>query len=1076
MAIPDVEYIVPSLGFDDDLAASPESHRSQRKFKQHRVLPHPRNGSGSLSGTTDLRRTGSGGQRYCEDSHPESSKNKSSSHVASHHTLRHQRRNLSGGDLPPTPPAHSRTSSGSHSVNLSIPSPLQTPAQSSEGVPSKANPSTPPNQRSPPTPDVTPPQTHITSRSRPPTVRPALYNRNPSKSTTDSRVESFRTARESPVPSDGEDEGSTSRPALISANTSQVTVRQTIGRSSEHRQSQSCLGLGLGLESDVEEDPAALTPKPRGKFNSFDGEWSSGSDVEPERDGNLSRNVTVRQGRPSKQADGQEYEVVDDFTVSPTNATKALRSMPLHGRILTYGHPETPRSFAIPEPAATEAVIDTNSRRFSAMSTRSTASTVVEAILVETPPRHQRRTLRHVKRVDALRDSIWNSPPLTPAPALSGANPRRQSGDHARDALRESYASNTTVNSSASRKARREVSKKGGIPVAVIPDRLSSNKPSSREQSLRSISSRRSKRSQSLSSVPLEHLPNVDDLTLYSDRPPGSGRLMSESDGSTPGDQRTMDFPPDVPGRTSSLSASGSRSGSRAPSGDVSRNESRTGSLTAESLRAHNAMQAKLAKGISPVPSVGGTKYIAGKAASSLSGEQADLPVVTVRAVPALEQSRSSGDQEGSEGQKRLRDSGSSSGGPPLSTKATPFSQVSVETSGTSAADIGEARAIRMVPHQISTVVMVGPRPSDSLDGDQRTPVTARPDQPTITTTEVNGATIDDVGSPPRDSLVTPEPPDIHFIPATPSGLTPAEEKNKMLGNFYEELEEEPVRTPSIFRRALGRRRHSYNSPSPRPSFLSRTFSLSRSIRGDASDDSDLEDAMSDSQPGDVDETRLHPDWRPSYQHDYYDNDYGVYDDEDEEGRRYSAGIHPDSPRRSLSERVKRTFAIMPLQQEIYDHEGGPVRRTLKRTSSGNLRLVRKRSSAGSLREKKERRRSPSPIGRRLPFFGRSSSMRSQRRQGGVAEKEKEKEKPDRANPPRTSLTRRWSMSQNIGSLTRRLSEKRREKRSNELRQKISGPREFRDGLGEGFRDAFTRPRKMLYGVIPGVGEALTCD
>lgn len=57
-------------------------------------------------------------------------------------------------------------------------------------------------------------------------------------------------------------------------------------------------------------------------------------------------------------------------------------------------------------------------------------------------------------------------------------------------------------------------------------------------------------------------------------------------------------------------------------------------------------------------------------------------------------------------------------------------------------------------------------------------------------------------------------------------------------------------------------------------------------------------------------------------------------------------------------------------------------------------------------------------------------------------------------------------MSQNIGSLTRRLSEKRRERRSNELRGMISGPREVRDGVGEvyqreGFREAFMRPRGL---------------
>lgn len=948
------------------------------------------------------------------------------------------------------------------------------------------------------------------------------------------------------MPSDEDDGRSTLRPVPISSRTSQVTVRQDNGNNSEPKKSQSRLGSGFGPEPTLGDDLADLTtPKPRaksGEFTSFDGEWGLGSEVEQGRDGNLMRNVTVGKRRPGKQANGQKHEVVDDFAVSPTNATRAVRGFPLHGRILTYddsppGPP--PRSFTAPETAAaktitsTEAAIDADIRRFSGMSSRSAASTVVEAILVETPPRPQRRTLRHVKRVDALRDSVWHSPPLGPAPSLNGAaRPRRQSGQSgdqqaAQDAPRESYASSTTVNSASSRKARREVWKNGGIPVVVVPDRVSSHKSSSREHSLRSSSSKRSKRSQSLSSVPLEQLPNGHDLTPYFDRPPRRDRLMSESDGSTPGDQRTMDFPPVVPHRSSSLSTPGSRNASRTQSRDASRSGSRAGSLTAESLRAHNAMQARLANGVSPVPSSGVVNHTAAGGPPNNNGrEQGDLPVVTVHAVPSLEHTKSS-DQEESEGRQRHRDSGS--GDPLLSAKATPFSQTSVETNATSSADIGEARAVSMVPHQIRSVVI---RPSESLDGDQRSPASTRPGRPTITTTEVDGVTkaheagpstpfqarlsSEDVASLLRHPREPPEPPAIQFIPATPSGLTPAEEKTKMLGNFYEDLEEEkPQRSPSVVRRALGKRRHSSRGPSPvrntRPGFLTRTFSLSRNARKDTTEFPDPDDGVLTSEPDDVDETRLHPDWRPSYFHGYDedDDDYGVFDLDDEDDR-------PPPPRRTLSERMKRTFAIMPLQ-DVYDRDAGPPdRRTLKRTSSGNLRVVKKRVSVGSLRggdnsnkqkKRKDHRRRPSttPDDARSRSRSRSSSTRRQfwpsrsnslsratgqgqnnhqhnGGNGGTATAAAPPENGraaaagghrDRAMPPRTSETRKWSVSQNIGTLTRRLSERRREKRSNELRGKISGPREVRDGVGEvyhreGFREAFMRPRGLREDVYPG--------
>jgi hypothetical protein len=60
MAIPGVEYIVPP-GSEHDVDASPESQRSQRVFKRHKVLPHPRGANGSFSAGSDSARTHSVG-------------------------------------------------------------------------------------------------------------------------------------------------------------------------------------------------------------------------------------------------------------------------------------------------------------------------------------------------------------------------------------------------------------------------------------------------------------------------------------------------------------------------------------------------------------------------------------------------------------------------------------------------------------------------------------------------------------------------------------------------------------------------------------------------------------------------------------------------------------------------------------------------------------------------------------------------------------------------------------------------------------------------------------------------------
>jgi len=76
-----------------------------------------------------------------------------SSDTSSPRTLKHASKRIGG--LPPTPPAHSRHSSGSHPTITSAPKFDIDSFKTSTDVPSA--PSTPPNQRSPPTPDVTPP-------------------------------------------------------------------------------------------------------------------------------------------------------------------------------------------------------------------------------------------------------------------------------------------------------------------------------------------------------------------------------------------------------------------------------------------------------------------------------------------------------------------------------------------------------------------------------------------------------------------------------------------------------------------------------------------------------------------------------------------------------------------------------------------------------------------------------------------------------------------------------------------------------------------------------------------------------
>ncbi|ORY65421.1 uncharacterized protein BCR38DRAFT_341330 [Pseudomassariella vexata] len=1001
-----------------DRSSLPAVPSSQRAFKKHKVLPHPRNNKPYT--TYEARPSGQLNAEPCA--------------VPARPTLRSSKpplRRVRPPDPPPTPPTHSRASSSSQSVLPPSPTYVESPAASAPSAAGRL-PSTPPNQRSPPTPDVTPPD----PTRRPKAFRPVLADRIPSKATTaDSRADSFKTARETPGSSA---EDLTLRLRASSGRTSQSTVRQ-----SKDPKQNTTQGLGLRLESEEN-----LTPRTKHEFVAFDGEWGSANDVEQEWDDNLMRNVTVRKRRnppKGKGSNGRKHEVVEvveDVTITPTNATKALRSIPLQDRVETVDSSPTKElgdrgSKHWTALSTSESSISTNPKRSSGMSTKSTVSTIVEAILVDTPPQRL-KTLRHVKKQTGLRDSRSD---LSPSSSTTNSIGLDENVRHPRGRARfnvarsESLASSGTVSSLASRKARREVWKNGGIPVIVIPDRRTSMK-SMATPSLRSTSSRRSQRSNSLSSVPLSSVSKAKekDLSLYLDRPSRRGRTLSESDGSLPGDQRTIDYPPMVPVRTSSLSAPTSRNTSRAGSLAGSRTGSRSNSLTAESLTAHNAVQGQH-KRLPP-------------------------PKVTVERVP-------SSHRDAHDHRPLVDHNGDPFFGKRLTTHNTPFSIASVETNGThSAAEVSEAMAVNIYPHQNKSVLMVDHTSSKSGEtnvlqrqrsaGTDEMATTPVIDKPKIITSSPDGGPVtppqpwfsmDEVDSPLRNPRAPPEPPAlavpppaIKFIPATPSGLTPAADKMKMLGNYFEETE----RRPSLVKRALSLRVSSDGS-AQRPGFLLRTLSMSKNTHKDTSENSAVEkgkDAILTQYPTandpPPDEARLHPFWRPtSSLFDSQGDEDWVYDITDEGDRVYRyppVDNRPSPPRRSLSQRMKNTFAILPVAND--DHytaadSYGPERRTIKRTKSGNLRVMRHQNSYSSMRW--GRSASPSSLRHR----SQSQAMTGQGRPSTA---------PDRTGRRMSGVEKRQYGLQN---LQRRLSEHRRQKRTDALRGKISGPREVRDGVGE---------------------------
>ncbi|KAI1742705.1 hypothetical protein F4680DRAFT_24712 [Xylaria scruposa] len=1033
VAAPATTSTTTPLYFDPPYEHRTLTKPNQRSFKKHKVLPRPRT---DKSAPITVGRSPPTSHGFSGDTSPTLSLKKRPT-ISPRVTQDLSDAQVIGPDPPPTPPAHSRSSSGSHPIPTSSPPPVENFAL---GVALAGSvtpaPGTPTLQKSPPTPDVTPPQVG----RRPKAFRPVLTDRIPSKATADSRSESFKTARESPSFSD--EEKTTPRPIVPSARASQNTTGQ---RSESKTSKPQDVGVGLGL--DLDDD---LTPRTKHEFFTFDGEWGSNSEVEQEWDDNLNRNVIVRKRRAHPRKNGRA-EVIEDVTVTPTNATKALRSMPLHERTHVVSSPQHfPLEFASKRnprwtASTSESSMSTDLKRSSGMSSKSTVSTVVEAILVDMPPQRQ-KTLRHVRKQTALRDSSseFSPPSSTSTSVRQVENARRPRAPSKLAASRtDSMASTGTAYSISSRKARREVWKNGGIPVVVIPDRRESIKSKhSGPPSLRSTHSQHAKRSNSVGSVPRPKFSAAKELSASLDKPPRRGRSMSVTYGSFPTDQLTMDYPPIVPRRTSSLSAPTSRNTSRAGS--------RAGSLTAESLKAHNAL---------------------------IEQVKIQLPQAMVERAPPSENTSDRFDQKQPcpappveshkneiTNQKPLVDhNGDPFFGKRLTAYNTPFSQASVETNGThSVADIAEAMAVNIYPHQNKSVLMVHhmSKPVNiandkQLDDSPPIEPSAVPGgvsgNPEITTSGPDGGpvtppqpqfSIDEIDSPLRNPRAPPEPPAIKFIPATPSGLTPAAEKEKMLGNFFEETQ----KRPSLVRRAFSLRKGSDNEIPRRPSLVARTLSLTRTHRRGAAENPNSKKnklapqqyPTADDPP--TDESRLHPFWRPTFDEDD-DADDLVYDVPEGTHRDNRLSFdHPAPLRRSLSERMKRTFAILPIGDD--DHytatdRRSPERRTIKRTPSGNLRVMPHRGSFSSvrwnglyLRDGGDDRPSTAPenFNRRVWGVEKRVDDRGRRLFPGWQEK-LEQYKPQ--------------------NLQRRLSEHRRQKRTDALRQKISGPREVRDGVGD---------------------------
>ncbi|KAF2708059.1 hypothetical protein K504DRAFT_477545 [Pleomassaria siparia CBS 279.74] len=282
--------------------------------------------------------------------------------------------------LPPTPPSNSQDERPSSTFSL--------PPYADAVVTSLSSTNsslTPVNQRSPLTPDPSPPRT---TESMTTIERPLLF------ACPSSRPESFKTAKE-------DQSSDISRPG-----TPLVDRLSTV---EEDR------GYGLGLAFESEDGDATPTNRIQSavsghvvenKLEAGQGEAEvkdpliAGNNPDREWNTELMRNITIRKKRNPKPSPQKKLDAV--VTPSPPTASTPRRTSSLRERVeASKNSPHTPsfESFArsIGWPAATDSNIprenphDVDHKRFSGASM---TSTIVEAMVIVTPPQ-RRRALRH---------------------------------------------------------------------------------------------------------------------------------------------------------------------------------------------------------------------------------------------------------------------------------------------------------------------------------------------------------------------------------------------------------------------------------------------------------------------------------------------------------------------------------------------------------------------------------------------------------------------------------------------------------------------------------------------------------
>ncbi|MCJ1449706.1 hypothetical protein MMC28_000034 [Mycoblastus sanguinarius] len=715
---------------------------------------------------------------------------------------------------------------------------------------------TPLVQQSPPTPETTPPR-NIDPTA---TIIQLTSLRNPSESRTDS----FKTARENQ--SSDDENYSLDSPSL---RPSRQRWLRTTGIS-KHRD----VGLGLGLESEEEPTPKEMTPTHSSKhheFVTFDGSWGGdiGSDVVSARGHIGHRNQNSAWPLPLKERTQKRAQVetrpLDSPTLGQKPDTSLKKSLSLRQRV-----EQTRRS---PPRVSTEKFAeqinwplkddhfdldDANNKRLSQVST---TSTIVEAMVINSPPR-RRQTLRHTGKMTTLNSSDISASCSNPNSLNSNDHslrrrPRR--GKSPDQELRKSFASDSPESIiPVAVKARSDAT-----PVIVIPDRRSSL------QSFTS-SSKHQSRTFSLTSRQQSSRPTTapEEAVGYFDIPRHDRRTVSVVlHAPTPlkrgGKVEKEPSPPEL-AQPSSPSLPTSLDPSRATS--VSMDLSKTTSVTSGGNITHY---------IPPSP----------------TGHQH----ATLHITDPQEASNVCVDRPSAGEWSALH---------PRSAIVTPFSLRSAHSSTPGTLEVHEATAISIYPHTNKSILVIQ-QTSGSLDS-------SRPKEQSAII--AGNANIELPGpvtpvihheSPPREILNSPlknprdppQPPDFKIIPPTPANAPSSSDETRRSPSASSRTNRLSTRFSSI-KRSFSARRYSDSIVSP----FTRTLSLRNSTTT----------ARLRRRPrlGEDSDSKLHPFWRPR---SFWDG----LDESDSESEFGNTGVLSLSRRPSQNSRDVTPGRTMSLTRKL---------------------------------------------------------------------------------------------------------------------------------------------------------------